>query len=118
MTKTQAIEWALDDYRRVAGRVLQARSITGYIDDNSVDIDVPHDQPPLRVLVLPMDQSGILHWNDEWLDPYWDVDLVEPHPSIPEGFRTGWLHGTSYNVKTGAVQRDRTLVERAFVRGR
>lgn len=82
---------ALDEYRAHLGKCLEVDYICGYNDtDDSGDYECI---PPLIVRVVKTDTSSILHWNcshnDDWLDPYWDVEVVSgklPGPiSAPSG---------------------------------
>jgi len=98
---------AISAFYATKGRVFRADFITGYNDnDDSVDI---YPDPPALVRVIETARDSILRWQDDWLDPYWDVELVEPHPQL-EGIRSLCVDGPSYNVKDGRVTPTR-LVE-------
>lgn len=105
----------LADYRAVAGKVLMASVVSGYLGDTD-DSGCFKFDPPLAVRVdAGMDaqpQHGLFHWNDEWLDPYWDVTIIGTHPDLPpEGLRSAWIDGTSYNAETGECERYRWRFE-------
>lgn len=75
------------------GKILLCREVTGYNDkDDSVDVIC---DPPARMRVCSAMAGDLEHWNDNWLDPYWDVTPVEPHPAL-DGIRSLWVFGTSY----------------------
>lgn len=96
---------ALDEYRAHLGKCLEVDYICGYNDtDDSGDYECI---PPLIVRVVKTDTSSILHWNcshnDDWLDPYWDVEVVSgklPRPDL----RSLWIDGPSHHLQTGKVE--------------
>lgn len=98
MTKEEAIRRAEEEFERVLDKTLLVDHLVGYIGyGDAIDF---YPDPPARVRVV----DGTLdHWLDEWLDPYWDVELVEPHPDIPEEADSFWMYGTSYNTITDQV---------------
>ncbi len=89
---------AFEDFHEHYGLVVRAHVVRGYIGDDSVDITF---RPPIAVRITgPLNPDcGINHWNDEWLDPYWDVSIVEPwHPQLQEHpLRSCWIDGPSYD---------------------
>jgi hypothetical protein len=88
------------DHAAHAGQIILATVVTGYNEhDDSVEVFC---DPPARVRVCKaVREDDLCHWNDhEWLDPYWDVDLVEPHPALA-GIRSMWVFGQSYSTKGG-----------------
>ncbi|MFP3740992.1 hypothetical protein, partial [Burkholderia sp. SIMBA_019] len=48
--------------------------------------------PPAKVRVLQTDRSNIVRWCDEWVDPCWDVEVVERHPQL-DHIRSLWVYG-------------------------
>ena len=91
-------EKAEQDHREHVGKILEVKHVQGYVNDDSVEANC---NPPAKVRVLPCTHpEDLKHQVDEWLDPYWDVELVEPHPEL-EGVRSLWIYGISYNTKTG-----------------
>jgi hypothetical protein len=86
----------LADHEEHVHKILLARFVIGYKGDNSVEIYL--DQPArVRVLETSNAESDIFHWNDDWCDPYWDIELLEPHPQL-EGVRSLWVDGPSRNI--------------------
>jgi hypothetical protein len=88
---------ALQDFQRVVGKMFWAYDLHGYSGEDSIDVDLKGE--PVLVRIDDTDVDSILHWNGEWLDPYWDVEVLTPVPEVP-GLRSCWIHGHSYNTKT------------------
>jgi len=86
---------ALEFYRAHRGRLLEVTWVSGYNDrDDSEDLMTD----PIIVRVDRTNEHDILHWSDEWLDPYWDVTLVR---GDVRGLRSLWIDGPSVNALTG-----------------
>jgi hypothetical protein len=83
---------AIREFESVKGRIILVPMLCGYIGNDSVEI---HCAPPAEVRVLPTHRSAILHWNDEHLDPYWDVQLVKPLRALAD-LRSIWFDATTY----------------------
>jgi hypothetical protein len=96
---------ACQDHRDAVGSVILVDYLTAYRGDTD-NQDAYHFDPPLAVRVLPAEPGDLAHWVDEWLDPYWDVEVVDrSHPQLPpEGLRGAYVYGTSYNGVTGDEQ--------------
>jgi hypothetical protein len=97
----EAERLALADYKAVAGRIIEVTMISGYNDRNdSVDIN---DIPILvRVDKGMQPHSGLLHWNEDFLYPYWDATAIREYPEL-KGLRSLWTYGKSYRVADGQV---------------
>ena len=87
----------LADHETFKGKVILAKVVSGYRGEDSVEVYV---DPPVRCRVEPMAKNDICHWNDEWLDPYWDIEVLEDRPEL-RGLRSTWTFGRSYNGETG-----------------
>lgn len=83
----------LAEYEQHLGRVIAVSSVCGYIGTDSVDI---HLDTPALVRVVKTDPQSVVRWMDDWLDPQWDVELVEPHPAL-KGVDSLWVYATSYH---------------------
>lgn len=92
-------ELAVRFHAQHVGHLIRAAYLCGYDKhDDSVDYAC---NPPVVVRVLPMrPHEGILHWNDEWLDPYWDVEVVSGEGRALT-LRSTWIDGPSINAETG-----------------
>lgn len=84
---------ALEDYERARGRIVEVPYLSGYSGDMSVDV-----RGPFLVWVDKTTENEILHWNDEWLDPYWNVRPVQPYEEL-KGLRSLWAFGKSYSLE-------------------
>ena len=94
---------ALADFAKAQGNLFNVDWVYGYVGDDSHDVRC---DPPAVVRIDPTGQDSILHWCDEWLDPYWDVTILDSVGQPLEngtlaGLRSTWIHGPSYNLKTG-----------------
>lgn len=85
---------ALADYDHLLGRVVLTTKISGYVGSDSVSLNL---STPAKVQITATDQASLLHWNDDWCDPYWNVTLVEPHVEL-DGVRSLWMDGHSYHI--------------------
>lgn len=127
MTRNREIELQLEqlaasDFKAHAGKILLVRTVVGYNErDDSVDILC---DPPARMRVrATCCDDDLRHWCGDWLDPYWDVDLIEPHPALTD-IRSTWVFGPSYSIdgkmepsdwtveNTGIIQRVKDLLRR------
>src|SRR3972149_2024944 len=88
------------DYGRIKGRPILVSELTGYRDDHSIDFGL---EPPALVMVAHTSDGDLSHQVDQWLDPYWNLTLLEPHPQL-KGVESLWMFGTSYNLETGEAQ--------------
>ena len=95
LNRTVAESKALADYNIALGSVITVESFTGYIGDDSIDV-----LKPMTCRVIETPESDLLHWNDEWLDPYWNVEPVGELPEEAKGMRSMWVFGPSYQVVT------------------
>jgi hypothetical protein len=101
-TTQDAIEAkVLADYVEVKNRVLSVYCLQGYSGCHSVDFML---ETPAVVRVIQTAPDSLLRWQDDWCDPYWDLDLVCPHPELKTA-RSFWMSGHSYELGTGRCQR-------------
>jgi hypothetical protein len=107
MTHEEAEARVLADYAAVAGRLVRVGHVMGFADDDSDD--VYPDPPALMRISRHVDEGwSLLRWNREWIDPYWDATLVEPHPQLAH-LRSFYVDGTSYSLD-GGVERAKIKV--------
>ena len=98
MTRDVAEALVLQDYREHYGKLLRVSYLAG-TDKNGDSIDKYVDGV-LIVRLLDTNEDSVLHWNDEWLDPYWDVEVIQG-AELVVGINNPWIDGPSYNTKTG-----------------
>lgn len=90
----------IKDHEAHFGKILLATFIIGYAEEAFTSEF--HCEPPARVRVLRMNKADMLHWCDEFCDPSWDIELVEPHPAL-EHATSIWIDGITRSTD-GEVQ--------------
>lgn len=94
----------LEEHASYKHKILLVTLVEGYKDD---DIAEFFCDPPARVRVTETREDDIDHWTDsEWCDPYWDVELVEPHPTLSDA-SDFWVYGISHSID-GKIQNTST----------
>ena len=88
---------ALREYEAALGTVVETDWVYGYRGDSDHTVEISFD-PPVKVRVVKTDQQSIAHWNDRYLDPYWDVEVFESRPEL-EGIRSLWIDGPSHEYR-------------------
>jgi hypothetical protein len=94
MTRSELESWVIEDYQKILGETIFVSDLSGYVDGSTVDFDL---KKPAKVKVVKTSRDSLLHWNDEWLDPYWELELLEPHSEL-KGARSLWMFGDSYSL--------------------
>jgi hypothetical protein len=90
----------LADYKAVLGRQILVAELNGYVDDDLHDFSLASSA---LVKVVGTDKQDLFHQVDrEWIDPYWNLELLEPHPDLKDA-RSLWMFGTSYSLLTGKM---------------
>lgn len=98
MDQTQAETMTLAHFQQFVGKIVESNYLLGYRGDDPAEL---YFDEPIKVRIVPTDvNSGLLHWNCEWLDPYYDVELIEG--DIGE-LRSIYIDGPSINTKTDEV---------------
>jgi len=103
-THAEIEQQVLEEYHNVAGKVVLISEVECY-DEDGDSVTVTCDPPAVaRIDVLStIDGNNLLHWMDnEWLDPYLDVTILEPHPAFAD-VRPSWTFGTCRS-STGEVE--------------
>jgi hypothetical protein len=110
MTKEECRARARADYEAVKGKLIRVEYLMGYLT-NGQDSQEQDFEKSIVVRVEETTPGDIDHWVDEWLDPYWNVTIVQTdHPELPKGGLVGcWVFGHSYNTKND--DSDRTFLE-------
>lgn len=100
-TRDELEAWAVEDYEQVVGKTIWVAEFSAYVNDVSVDFNL---EQPLKVKVQKTPRMDLFHWVDEWLDPYWEIEILEIpeamyelHPKLREA-RAPWMFGDSYSL--------------------
>jgi hypothetical protein len=91
-TEEEAVSRAAAEHWAYAGQLLRVQEVMAYFTDCC---DYTESGADAVVRVRPA-VSQNMHWNDEYLDPYWDVDIVK-HPQRDQ-IEHAWIYGRSYEV--------------------
>lgn len=81
---------ALEDNQAAVGKTILVSVVSCFIGSDSTEL---HFDPPKRFRVVETESRDVLHWNDQWLDPYWNV---EPIDDVQKDARSFWVYGPSY----------------------
>lgn len=90
---------AAAEFHAHLGKILRVTGwIFGFEDEDSQDwkVDLQTFPAGVRVRVMPTPQDELARWNDDWLDPVWNVELIDVQDNMKEG-RSFTIHGTSFN---------------------
>lgn len=85
---------AISEYEVHVGKTVLVNAISGYVGNDSIDINL---DPPVKVRVLSTQEQDIRNWVDDWCDPYWDVEIIEPRTELA-GLRSTWIRPTSRHI--------------------
>lgn len=105
-------ELAWNDYQQLAGKVVLVTTLYG--NDNGRSYEMRFDAP-LRVRVSPSTHpDDIERWTDsEYLDPAWDVTLIDTHVPEAAALTWPWIYGTSRSL-SGAIEPGDMIREESF----
>jgi hypothetical protein len=110
-TREDLEKWALEDYKKVVGKTFFVQEFSAYVNSEfmpyeSVDFSL---EEPVKAKVVGTSEADVLHWNDEWLDPYWDLEILEipaamlaEHPKLAK-MASVYMFGDSYSLD-GKIQ--------------
>jgi hypothetical protein len=93
--KTEELEArAESDFNQVKGKFFAVTAV------NFVNGVLDLDTPAIVRVSHRIDPDDLRHWNDEWLDPYWELELAQPHPQLSNLVKKHsiWTYGISYNL--------------------
>jgi len=111
LTEAEVEAAVLTDYEAVAGKIVLAHSLSGY---NESDVSGEYSlNPPAIVRIVPVKNpekdTCILRWmDDEHCDPFYDIQLMEPHPDLT-GKGSFWGYGISRSINGSIEEGDFTL---------
>lgn len=90
-------ELAWHDYQQAANKVVLVTTLSGY--DGAYSYEMRFDAP-IRVRVNEdTHPHDIERWDEgEYLDPIWDVTLLDTHVSEAAALTNPWIYGTSRSL--------------------
>ena len=103
MNDPECEDIVVKEHDALVGKLIAAKTLTGYLGVSDEQVELFFKEP-IIVRVCPMKaEDGVIHYTDDWIDPYWDVEIVdEKHSELPAaGLRSCWVFGHSINTKTG-----------------
>ena len=95
-SEKEAEAQALRDFRAVVGREVLVEHLMGYPEGEG-DLEDLYERVVVRV--LPTQECDLLRWNEPggFLDPYWDVEVVEGSPEA-KSLRSTFIYGPSWSA--------------------
>ncbi len=108
-------ELAWDEYRKFQGKIVLVTTLYGNEHDRSYEMRF---DAPVRVKISPSTHpEDIIRWTDaEYLDPAWDVTVVDTHVTEVTALKWPWIYGTSRSLsgetQPGDMIREESLTER------
>lgn len=108
-------ELAWNEYLRLAGKVVLVTTLYGNDEGRSYEMRF---DAPIRVRISPSTHpEDIERWTDsEYLDPAWDVTLVDTHVSEAAALTWPWIYGTSRSL-SGTTEPADMIREESFREG-
>jgi len=88
---------ALKEFNAKEGKLILLKRCCA-MDERDNTVDVVFNSPAL-FLVSGTDETSIVRYCDDWLDPIWEVEAMEERDEL-KGLRSFWIHADSYNTKT------------------
>jgi Inorganic Pyrophosphatase len=97
-TREEAEQRAEQDYNSAVNKIWKVEYVSGFAESgDSIDVF-----GPFIVQVLPeTDRWHVLNWNDDYLDPYWEVEVLSGPEEAMEVIRQAGeyvMHGRTYHV--------------------
>ena len=95
-------DWSRDEvnarimaqYHDVLGKVVLVFDVGGHVDEDSEFVEC---EPPLVARVVETRRDRLLRWmDDKSCDPCFDLEILEPHPDLPDGLTSPWAYGRGY----------------------
>lgn len=90
---------ALDDYQALLGKTVLLKQVMGMEGSSSEQVIL---NPPKKFKICKTDRGDVLNYNEEWIDPQYNVEPLGDYPEI-QGMQYFWCCGKSYNTETGEV---------------
>ena len=107
---TQIARWTKRDYAAVAGKIIMLKSVTGY-DRAENNVDRPLDPPVAFKVSATNPESELTRVVDDWIDPIYDVEPVDPRDPQIADLCSFYCYGISYHLyKDSQEPRDQVEV--------
>jgi len=90
---------AINDYRALLGKTVLLSRVSGYKGTDSEEVQL---KSPKEFKICETNIDDVLHYNDSWIDPYYNVEPLGDYPELQE-MRSFWCFGKGYNTETGEV---------------
>jgi hypothetical protein len=97
----EAEQRAVEDYEQAKGKVFKVPYLMAWRESDTIEV---HGDFVVRVLATDI-EDDILRWHDQYLDPVWEVEVLDGPPEDMEllkDTRSHYIDATSYTV-TGKV---------------
>lgn len=95
-SREEAEAAALRSYEAHLGKVIRVGWLMHYVDSEPQELHVPGG---FLVRVCSTRREDILRWmDDEYLDPYWDVEAVDDLPGPPDDGGSPWIYAKTFKV--------------------
>lgn len=93
---------AQQDFQNAPLRVHWVKGLHGRAADGTIeDIELAE---PVPVRVLPTPRAELLQWNEEWLDPWWQVEPLLPNPVFAAYQRRAALCAQATSYRLGGTE--------------
>jgi hypothetical protein len=92
---------ALLDYNLNFGKTMRVDQIDG-LDRRQISTTIfaPVGKSFL-VRLIETNQTDLFHWNDDFIDPYWNIEVIDACGLDSEMPEYPWIFGPSYEANPG-----------------
>lgn len=94
MQKTEVERVALEEYHALVGKRIRPPWVCGYRDGCATSDELFCDERVV-VRVVETPPTDILNWQEGWLDPALNVEIIE-RGNLPDNLQRCWCWGTSH----------------------
>lgn len=97
-TKQVAIDLTKRVFAEYEGRIIRVPYVIGMVNSESTEFYAPEGQY-IRVRVLPTREEDLIRFLDRnIIDPYWDVEVMDPESLGIEREVWTWIDGPSIKI--------------------
>lgn len=86
-------------HRALVGEIVAVIGFRAYINDTDDvgEVEAGDGEAPFYVRVVETPDADLTHVScDDWVDPYWDVDVL-PDARLPFAPRSAWIDAPNYH---------------------